>query len=83
MSQESLERCPPAQDDSEEDAELFRAGENFLGAKGGNPDQVEFYRHRALGDLIADPDVPEARKAKLRIERAKLNPKPLKESEVA
>ena len=53
---------------------------NFLGARGGNADQREFYRARAIDDLIADPTVPEERKELLRIERAKLNPKHLRSS---
>ena len=57
--------------------ELLRACENFMGARGGNPDQQVAYRARAMDDLIADPSVDESRKEKLRIARAELNPKPL------
>ena len=71
-------RFPLTEELSEEEYQkLYRACENFMGARGGNTDQVEFYRARAIDDLLAHPDVPEARKKLLRVERAKLHPKPL------
>lgn len=65
----------------DEDDDLLRACENFLGAHGGNPDQQEAYRARAMEDLIADPDVPKARKDQLRAALMELKPKPLPASE--
>lgn len=75
----SLDMALEVADD--EDDDLLRACENFLGARGGNPDQQEAYRARAMEDLIADPDVPEARKEQLRAALKELNPKPLLASE--
>ena len=49
-----------------QDDGLLRACENFMGARGGNADQREAYRARAIEDLIADPTVPEDRKERLR-----------------
>ena len=71
----SLETALEIADD--EDDDLLRACENFMGARGGNPDQQEAYRARAMEDLIADPDVPEARKEQLRAALKELSPKPL------
>ena len=71
----SLEMALEIADDQDDD--LLRACENFMGARGGNPDQQEAYRARAMEDLIADPDVPEARKEQLRAALKELNPKPL------
>ena len=65
----------PEVDDGDDDA-LLRACETFMGARGGNADQREAYRARAMESLISDPSVPEDRKELLRAERAKLNPKP-------
>lgn len=60
-----------------QDDRLLRACENFMGARGGNADQREAYRARAIEDLIADPTVPEDRKERLRDALGDLNPKPL------
>lgn len=64
-----------------QDDEFLRACENFMGARGGNADQREAYRARAIEDLIADPTVPEDRKERLREVLDDLNPKPIAPAE--
>ncbi len=66
-----------------QDDELMRACENFMGARGGNADQREAYRARAIEDLIADPTVPEDRKERLREVLDNLNPKPIAPAEAS
>ncbi len=61
----------------EQEDRLLRACENFMGARGGNADQREAYRARAIKDLIADPTVPEDRKERLRDALDNLTPKPI------
>ena len=62
--------------EDEEDEELLLACEIFMGARGGNADQREAYSAMAIDRLLLDPAVSEDRKALLRKERTKLNPKP-------
>ena len=65
-----------APENADDDDDLLRACETFMGARGGNPDQREAYRAQAMDALIADPTVPEARKEMLRAARSELHPKP-------
>ena len=56
-------------DNEDEEEELLKACETFIGARGGNADQREAYRARAMDALISDSSVPEKRKELLRAER--------------
>lgn len=62
---------------AEQEDRLLRACENFMGARGGNADQREAYRARAIEDLIDDHTVPEDRKQRLQDALDNLNPKPI------
>ena len=64
---------PNPEVDNDNDDEPLRACETFMGARGGNADQREAYRARAMEYLISDPSVPEDRKELLRAARAKRN----------
>ena len=68
---------PPAylSPDMDDDVELLRACENFLGARGGNAAQREAYKARAMSDLIADDSVPEKEKARFRAALKEMHPK--------
>ena len=61
----------------EQDEQLLRACANFMGARGGNADQREAYKARAIDDLLTDPTLPADREQRLRAAGAKLNPKPI------